>query len=123
MDNSKRILIVCGKFLAFFAIVAVGVIFCKNWIETSKLPEHLPIEKMDNVEMQLFNNWFYRYGDDGDMMLGFRAKELVEYANEVSVKVYGIVSDYVSGEGYLVSYSYDEAGYINGVTLTAVDKR
>lgn len=110
MDNASKALIMAGAILISVAIVGIGIyIFSAANSMTNEA-----VNSMEDTQISMFNNNFFRYANDGDTITGSRAKELKRYCDTKKVKVNG---DPSTSNKYQIKYHYDEVGYINGVGI------
>lgn len=125
MDNSKRILIVCGKFLAFFAIVA-GIIYFIIVEATTTQTE--PIGPIDASPITTINMNLLVYEGKGS---GKRLKKAINTAKSINesqispdgglITVNGEVilndflTDIVDDRIYTIEFDFSDLGYVNNI--------
>lgn len=116
MDNASKALIMAGAILISVAIVGIGIyIFSAANTITGDA-----IGSMESTQASMFNNQFYRYANNGDSILGSRARELYNHANSQGITPTGDTS-FNDRQKYTVEYVYDDGStYISSVKFTLV---
>lgn len=117
MDNASKALIMAGAILISVAIVGIGIYI----FSAANSMTNDAVNSMDSTQVAMFNNRFYSYANDGDEVLGTRARELVNHATlqNVSITKPETIEDRTK---YKVTYEYDTSasGYISKVIIAKV---
>ena len=112
MDNASKALIMAGAILISVAIVGIGIYI----FSAANSMTNDAVNSMDSVQVQIFNNNFYRYANDSDKILGSRVKELIRFANSQGVTCDKKESDITNSFKYTITYTTTD-GVITGVGI------
>ncbi|MBQ9314342.1 MAG: hypothetical protein IJ220_04990 [Clostridia bacterium] len=118
MDNASKALIMAGAILISVAIVGIGIYI----FSAANSMTNDAVNSMESTQVSMFNSEFYRYANEGDSILGTRAKELWNHAVSVGITPTGVESyDAINNRSkYTINYTLDStgSGYIGGVSIT-----
>lgn len=116
MDNASKALIMAGAILISVAIVGIGIYI----FSAANSMTNDAVNTMESTQVQMFNNQFYRYANNEDVILGTRAKELNRHALTVTNPPITITNgDSLEDRAkYQVVYDIDPgSGYITTITF------
>ena len=107
MNNKSEILaeilIIVSSIFVSFIIICI-YIFVTNYDITY---DCVGVEISDFLAVELFNNQFYKYAEDGAVVKGTKVKELLVDFIDGS-------GDIVDENNYQISYGYEDYGWIYG---------
>jgi len=123
MDNASKALIMAGAILISVAIVGIGLYIFNvaNSMTTDAVNE------MSSTQVSMFNQNFYRYGQDDNNVLGTSARQLANYCKTLKWTTgnyteggnkYTSNTSYDDHKYYKINYHYGASGAIDGVGIT-----
>lgn len=121
MDNASKALIMAGAILIAVAIVGIGIYI----FSASNSLTNDAVDQIDTIAVQMFNNNFQQYAEQGEVINGTRASQLYDAINaNKQVKYNGPKKeDITATKSYKVEYKYDQtSGYIYDATITEQDR-
>lgn len=113
MDNASKALIMAGAILIAVAIVGIGIYIFSS---ANSLTNNA-VGQIDAIQVQMFNQEFTKFADEGETVNGTRARQLYDTAKANKVTVEGGPT-FDARQGYVVHFEYDtNTQYINKVTI------